>query len=327
MKEDCTISAVLVRPLQFRGRAIPIGPKYLSEIIEFHPFRRINKISSSSSPLPYFPPSSPVHPIELSIFTRERERFASNLISGWTDDTSDGGEGERYSPTIRVHGYSPRIDQSIGNEHLPFLRFEIGHLDGRFPRPKNISRDPIDRQSLGIANFRQESLGHRSVVRQLDYSITCNDYSLLFVFAQKKRGKINCSRRFTQREETNLTADVARISLPVHTIDIDRDRHLHVRYVNRASGILVRRREWNPQRGHSLIHQQEVGLVFGPRFAVGPIPGEAFVTHAGELILPSRDACRVRRTDRGVVSARGLRQARETVAVVALKLPKIPSSS
>lgn len=139
---------------------------------------------------------------------------------------------------------------------------------------------------------------------------------------KRKEGKL-----IAPREETNLTADVARISLSVHTIDIDRDRHLHIRYVNRTSGILVRRREWNPQRGHSLIHQQEVGLVFGPRFAVGPIPGEAFVTHAGELILPSRDACRVRRTDRGVVSARGLRQARETVAVVALKLPKIPSSS
>lgn len=121
-----------------------------------------------------------------------------------------------------------------------------------------------------------------------------------------------------------LTADVARISLPVHTIDIDRDRHLHVRYVNRASRILVRRREWNPQRGHSLIHQQEIGLVFGPRFAVGPVPGETFVAHAGELILPSRDARRVRRADRWIVSARGLRQARETVAVVALKLAKIP---
>lgn len=120
----------------------------------------------------------------------------------------------------------------------------------------------------------------------------------------------------------NLTADVARISLPVHTIDIDRDRHLHVRYVNRGSGILVGRRERNPQRGHSLIHKQEVGLVFRPRFAVGPVPGETLVTHASELILPSGDARRVRRTDRGVVSARGLGQARETVAVVALKLDK-----
>lgn len=122
----------------------------------------------------------------------------------------------------------------------------------------------------------------------------------------------------------NLTADVARISLPVHTIDIDRDRHLHIRYVNRGSGILVGRRERNSQRGHSLIHKQEVGLVFRPRFAVGPVSGETLVAHASELILPSGDAARVRRTDRGVVSARGLGQARETVAVVALKLDKIP---
>lgn len=148
---------------------------------------------------------------------------------------------------------------------------------------------------------------------------------LCYYIFRKKEKKLILHKDFPSREGTNLTADVARISLPVHTIDIDRDRHLHVRNVNRASRILVRRREWNPQRGHSLIHQQEVGLVFGPRFAVGPIPDETLVTHAGVLILPSRDARRVRRTDRGIVPARGLRQASETVAVVPLKLPKNPS--
>ena len=66
-----------------------------------------------------------------------------------------------------MYGYSSRIDQSVRNEDLPLLRFEIGYLDGRFARvgPENISRDPIDRQSLRAANFRQERLGHRSVVR------------------------------------------------------------------------------------------------------------------------------------------------------------------
>ena len=66
-----------------------------------------------------------------------------------------------------MYGFSSRIDQSVRNEDLPLPRLEIGYLDSRFTRvgPENISRDPIDRQSLGTANFRQERLGHRSVVR------------------------------------------------------------------------------------------------------------------------------------------------------------------
>lgn len=62
---------------------------------------------------------------------------------------------------------SPRIDQSIGNENFAFLCHKTGDLDGRLAGicPEDVPRDPIDGQSLGTANFRNERLRHRSVVR------------------------------------------------------------------------------------------------------------------------------------------------------------------
>lgn len=66
-----------------------------------------------------------------------------------------------------MNSYSPRIDQSIGNEDFAFLCQETGNLDGRLAGigPEDVPRDPIDRQTLGTANFRDECLRYRSVVR------------------------------------------------------------------------------------------------------------------------------------------------------------------
>jgi len=66
-----------------------------------------------------------------------------------------------------MNSYSPRIDQPVGNEDFAFLCHKTGDLDGRLAGigPEDISRHPVDRQSLGTANFRNERLRHRSVVR------------------------------------------------------------------------------------------------------------------------------------------------------------------
>lgn len=120
--------------------------------------------------------------------------------------------------------------------------------------------------------------------------------------------------------DQSVTCDVARISLSVDAIDVDRDRHLRVRYVDRAARILVRRPERYPQSGHSLVHQQEVCLVFRSRFTVAPISGVTFVAYASELIAASCHAGSIRRAKGRVVSTGQLRQTRESVTVIALKV-------
>lgn len=86
------------------------------------------------------------------------------------------------------------------------------------------------------------------------------------------------------------TGDVARVGLPVQTVDVDRDRHLFVRDVDRATRCLLRRRERYPERGHSLVHQEEVRLVSRLWFAIGPVPDVTLVAYASELVLPGRHA-------------------------------------
>jgi len=73
-------------------------------------------------------------------------------------------------------------------------------------------------------------------------------------------------------------------------------------------------------RGHSLVYQQKVGVVFLSGLTIQTVAGVTLVADAGELIFTTdRHARRVRRAETWVMSARGMRKARETVAVITLK--------
>jgi len=46
-----------------------------------------------------------------------------------------------------MNSYSPRIDQSVGNEDFTFLCHKTGDLDGRLAGigPEDVPRHPVDR--------------------------------------------------------------------------------------------------------------------------------------------------------------------------------------
>lgn len=123
-----------------------------------------------------------------------------------------------------------------------------------------------------------------------------------------------------------ITSNITGISFAGEAIDIYGDRHLRVSYVDRISWILIRRYERYSMRGHSLVHQQKVVVVLPSWLTIHTVAGVTLVADAGELIFAGRHACRVRRAQMRVVSARGMRKARETVAVVTLKATGLRSS-
>lgn len=148
---------------------------------------------------------------------------------------------------------------------------------------------------------------------------TCRGYA---------NGQLNRQRAQVALSEYKraITSNIAGVSLAPEAIDIQSDRHLRVSDVDRIPRVRLRGYKRYSQRGHPLIHQQKVGIVPRSRFTVHAVAGVTLVAHAGKLILAGRDAARVGGTQIRIVSARGMRQTREPVAVVALKAASRSSS-
>lgn len=76
-------------------------------------------------------------------------------------------------------------------------------------------------------------------------------------------------------------------------------------------------------RGHSLVHQQKVGVVPRPAFTIYAVANVTVIANASKLIFTGRHARCFGRAEIRIVYARGLRPTRETVTVVTLESGQI----
>lgn len=98
---------------------------------------------------------------------------------------------------------------------------------------------------------------------------------------------------------------------------------MRVSYIDWISWILLCGRKRYSMRGHSLVHQQKVGIVPWPALTIYTIADVTFIAYARELIFPGQYARCFGRAETRVVSARGLWSTRETVTVVTLKAVRL----